>query len=61
MRRELEALVLEPGEGLTSNFLKVRVPEDLPVNEWTRVRVDGMEEGILSASGLQCPMCNGLG
>jgi threonylcarbamoyladenosine tRNA methylthiotransferase MtaB len=50
--RELEALVLEPGEALTSNFLKVRVPEDLQVNEWTRVRVDGMEDGILSAQGL---------
>ena len=56
MGRELAALVLEPGEALTSNFLKVRVPEDLPVNEWTRVRVDGMKDGILSAQGLQCPL-----
>jgi threonylcarbamoyladenosine tRNA methylthiotransferase MtaB len=37
--RSLEALVLQPGEGLTSNFLRVRVPESLPTNEWTSVRI----------------------
>jgi threonylcarbamoyladenosine tRNA methylthiotransferase MtaB len=31
-----DVLVLQPGEGLTSNFLRVRVPESLSVNEWTR-------------------------
>jgi threonylcarbamoyladenosine tRNA methylthiotransferase MtaB len=33
----VDVLVLQRGEGLTSNFLKVRVPEPLPVNEWTRM------------------------
>jgi hypothetical protein len=43
----LDALVLQPGEGLTGNFLKMRVPESLPVNEWTRVTVNGIRDGEL--------------
>ena len=34
-----DVLVLQPGEGLTSNFLRVRVPESLSVNEWTPLRL----------------------
>jgi threonylcarbamoyladenosine tRNA methylthiotransferase MtaB len=45
--RKLDALVLQPGEGLTGNFLKMRVPESLPVNEWTRVTVNGIRDGEL--------------
>ena len=35
--RVVDVLVLEQGEGLTSNFLRVRVDDALPVNEWTRI------------------------
>ena len=45
--RELDVLVLQSGEGLTSNFLKVRLGEELPVNEWVRLRV-GLRDGVLS-------------
>jgi threonylcarbamoyladenosine tRNA methylthiotransferase MtaB len=45
--RELDVLVLQPGDGLTTNFLRVRVPESLPVNEWTRLRIAGIEGGVL--------------
>jgi threonylcarbamoyladenosine tRNA methylthiotransferase MtaB len=47
--RELDVLVLQAGEGLTGNFLKVRVAEELPVNEWMRLRVSGFEAGVLQA------------
>ena len=35
----VDVLVLQEGEGLTSNFLKVRMPESLPVNEWIRTNL----------------------
>ena len=41
--REVDALVLQPGEGLTSNFLRVHVPESLPVNEWASLPITGIE------------------
>ena len=47
--RELDVLVLQSGEGLTSNFLKVRVTTELPVNEWVSLRVSGFCDGVLSA------------
>ena len=47
MGRVLDVLVLEPGEGLTSNFLKVRTPEELPVNEWAGLEVVGLQQGFL--------------
>jgi threonylcarbamoyladenosine tRNA methylthiotransferase MtaB len=50
IERELDVLVLQSGEGLTSNFLKVRVPEELPVNEWVRLRVERIAGGMLSAT-----------
>jgi threonylcarbamoyladenosine tRNA methylthiotransferase MtaB len=37
--KTVEVLVLQTGEGLTSNFLRVRLPESLPVNEWVRLRL----------------------
>jgi threonylcarbamoyladenosine tRNA methylthiotransferase MtaB len=49
MDRDVDVLVLQPGEGLTGNFLRVRVPEELPPNEWLPLRISGMEAGGLSA------------
>jgi threonylcarbamoyladenosine tRNA methylthiotransferase MtaB len=37
-------LVLQPEEALSSNFVRVRVPKDLPVNEWTTVRITGVDD-----------------
>jgi len=45
-------LVLQPGEGLTGNFLKVKTPQDLPVNEWASLEVVGTEEGGLAGLAL---------
>lgn len=51
--RDVDVLVLDIGEGLTSNFLKVRVPTELPVNKWAQVRINGTADGILSTRGIQ--------
>jgi len=40
----LEVLVLQPEDALSTNFIRVRVPQQLPVNEWTSVKVTGLEE-----------------
>jgi threonylcarbamoyladenosine tRNA methylthiotransferase MtaB len=47
--RELDVLVLQSGEGLSANFLRVRVPEELPANEWVRLRIAGVEHSQLVA------------
>ena len=49
--REIEVLTLEDGSAISSNFVRVSVPPDCPVNEWIRVRVTGLDEDGLS--GLQ--------
>src|SRR4030095_7183691 len=36
----VDGLILQSGEALTSNFLRLRVPEALPVNEWTRLPLE---------------------
>ena len=48
--RDLDVLVLQSGEGLTGNFLRIDVPEELPLNEWMRLRVTGIEGGKLGTS-----------
>jgi len=40
--RRLPALVLQPEEALTGNFIRVRVPKELPVNEWAEVNITGL-------------------
>jgi threonylcarbamoyladenosine tRNA methylthiotransferase MtaB len=47
---DLEVLTLDDGSALSSNFVRVRVPDGLPVNEWMRVRVTGLDEDGLQAS-----------
>jgi threonylcarbamoyladenosine tRNA methylthiotransferase MtaB len=39
MNELVDVLVLNTGEGLTSNFIRVRVPESFPVNQWARMRL----------------------
>jgi threonylcarbamoyladenosine tRNA methylthiotransferase MtaB len=48
--RELAALTLEDGSALSSNFIRIRVPEGCPVNRWIRVLVTDLDEGGLQAS-----------
>jgi threonylcarbamoyladenosine tRNA methylthiotransferase MtaB len=49
--RELEVLVLEKGEGLSTNFIRVDVPQELARNEWTRVRIfQTTEDGLQAVS-----------
>ena len=40
MGKIVAVLVLQPGDGLSSNFLRVRVPDDLSVNEWIQLRLE---------------------
>jgi len=46
--RILDVLVLQSGEGLTTNFLKVRTPHDLPINEWLPLQISGNHEGLIA-------------
>jgi threonylcarbamoyladenosine tRNA methylthiotransferase MtaB len=48
--RELDVLVLQSGEGLTENFLRVHVQKELPANEWMRLRIRGVEGHALSST-----------
>jgi threonylcarbamoyladenosine tRNA methylthiotransferase MtaB len=44
---EIEVLTLEDGTALSSNFVRMviaNVSDDIPVNEWVRVRVTDMEQ-----------------
>ena len=45
----VDVLVLQPGDALSTNFTRVRVPNELPVNEWTSVRITGVDGGGLTA------------
>jgi threonylcarbamoyladenosine tRNA methylthiotransferase MtaB len=46
----LDVLVLQPENALSTNFIRVRVAKELPVNEWTSVKISGVEEAGLRAS-----------
>ena len=46
----LDVLVLQPEDALSTNFIRVRVPETLPVNEWTSVMITGIEDSGLLAN-----------
>jgi hypothetical protein len=47
--RELTVLVLQPEDALSTNFIRVRVPADLPTNEWLQVRVAAIDADGLVA------------
>ncbi len=46
----LEVLVLQPEDALSTNFTKVKVPGELPVNEWASVRIAGLDGDGLRAT-----------
>ena len=54
--QEIEVLVLRGGpengwrSAISSNFVKVRVPESSVANEWTRVLIESLDENGLQAS-----------
>jgi threonylcarbamoyladenosine tRNA methylthiotransferase MtaB len=48
--RRLDVLVLQPEESLSTNFIQVRVPKELPVNEWASVRIAELDERGLRAT-----------
>jgi threonylcarbamoyladenosine tRNA methylthiotransferase MtaB len=52
IHHEIEVLTLEDGSAISSNFVKVRVPAGVPLNEWTRVLVTGLDEDGLQASSI---------
>ena len=43
----LDVLVLQPGEGLTANFLRVRTPENLTANQWVPLEIAGLSQDVL--------------
>ena len=45
----LDVLVLQPEESLSTNFLRVRVPKELPINEWASVNIAEVDGGGLRA------------
>lgn len=47
---DLEVLVLDDGSAVSTNFLRVTVPADLPANHWVRVRVTDLHESGLRAA-----------
>jgi threonylcarbamoyladenosine tRNA methylthiotransferase MtaB len=48
--QEIDVLVLQAEDALSSNFIGVRVPRELPVNQWLRVRVAGLDRDGLVGS-----------
>jgi len=48
--RSLDVLVLQPGEALSTNFLRVRVMDRLPANEWVPVKITAIDADGLQAS-----------
>jgi threonylcarbamoyladenosine tRNA methylthiotransferase MtaB len=48
--QEIEVLTLEDGSAISSNFVKISLPSDFPINEWTRVLVTGLDAHGLQAS-----------
>jgi hypothetical protein len=49
MGRVLDVLVLQPGEGLTANFLRVRTPDNLTANQWAPLEIAGLLQDVLVA------------
>jgi threonylcarbamoyladenosine tRNA methylthiotransferase MtaB len=50
--RKIEVLTLEDGSAISSNFVRVRVPDDVPQNRWIRVVVTNLQEDGLQASSI---------
>jgi threonylcarbamoyladenosine tRNA methylthiotransferase MtaB len=48
--REIEVLTLDDGTAVSTNFIRVKLPEGLAVNEWMRLRVTALDENGVQAS-----------
>jgi tRNA A37 methylthiotransferase MiaB len=48
--RQLDVLVLQPADALSSNFIRVRVPSNIPINTWARVQATDLDDAGLVAS-----------
>ncbi len=48
--QEIDVLALEDSSAISSNFVRVSLPSDLPINEWMRVRVNGLDTHGVEAS-----------
>jgi len=48
--RDLEVLVLNSGDAISNNFIRVYPAEDLPSNRWIPVRITALQEEGLAAS-----------
>ncbi|HET9219119.1 MAG TPA: tRNA (N(6)-L-threonylcarbamoyladenosine(37)-C(2))-methylthiotransferase MtaB [Terriglobia bacterium] len=57
--RVLDVLVLQPGEGLTANFLRVRTPEDLTSNQWVPLEIAGLLQDVLVARSAEAGITPG--
>ena len=47
---DIEVLTLDDGAAISSNFVRVSLPANIPKNRWVRVFVTGLTEGGLQAS-----------
>jgi hypothetical protein len=48
--REIDALTLEDGSAISSNFVRVTLPAAFAVNQWVRVRVTDLDDdGVLAS------------
>lgn len=45
-----DVLILQPEDGLSSNFVRVRAPKELESNRWKRLRITGLDGAGVSAS-----------
>jgi hypothetical protein len=53
--RLIEVLTLEDGSAISSNFVRVRVPLECPLNEWILVVVTSLDEDGLQAAMTTTP------
>jgi threonylcarbamoyladenosine tRNA methylthiotransferase MtaB len=51
--RPARILILQPGEGLTANFVRVHVPAQLRPNQWVTAHIDALENDGVRSSGPQ--------
>jgi len=52
--REFDVLTLEDGTAISSNFVRVTVPAGVPVNQWLRVFITGLDDVGLEGALAEC-------
>ena len=50
--REIEVLTLDDGSAISSNFVRVAVPAETPLNQWIRVKIRDLSDDGLQASSI---------